>query len=49
MEVTGIREGYTEVRQDIHRMSKYVESIDDGVAYFRGYVERQEEREMRWI
>ena len=49
MEVTGLRKGYTEMHQDIHWMSERKKSIEEGATYFRGYVERQEEREMRRI
>ena len=34
---------------DIHQISEHMASIDEGVNYFRGYVERQEEGEMRRI
>jgi len=34
---------------DIHQISEHMASTDEGVNYFRGYVERQEEGEMRRI
>ena len=41
--------GYTKMCNDIHQISEHMASIDEGVNYFRGYVERQEEGEMKRI
>jgi len=33
------------MQSDFHRMARRMDSIEDGVSYFRGYVDRQEARE----
>ena len=37
------------MHHDIHRMSGHMDSIERRVIYFREFVKRQEEREMRRI
>lgn len=49
VEVSGLREGFTGMRADIGRISGRMDSIEEGVSYFRGFVDRQEEREQRRI
>lgn len=49
MEVSGLRDGFTGMRADLGRLSGRMDSIEDGVSYFRGFVDRQEERERRRI
>ena len=49
VEVFGLREGFTGMRADIGRLSGGMDSIEEGVSYFRGFVDRQEEREQRQI
>ena len=36
LDVAGLREGYTEMRSDLHRMTGRMDSIEEGVSYFRG-------------
>ena len=36
LEVLGLREGYTGIRDDIHRLFGRMESIEEEVTYFRG-------------
>jgi len=35
------------MRSDLHRMAGRMDSIEEGVSYFRGYVDRKEAREER--
>ena len=49
MEVSGLREGFTGMCDDLYRLSGYVDSIDAGVTYFRGFVDGQEERQRQRI
>jgi len=42
MEVTGLRKGFSGMRHDIQRISGSMDSIEEGVSHFRGYVNRQE-------
>jgi len=39
--------GYTAMQSDFHRMAERMDSIEEGVSYFRGYVNIQEAREER--
>ena len=45
VEVSGLREGFTGMRADLGHLSGRMDSIEEGVSYFRGFVDRQEERE----
>ena len=45
VDVASLREGYTEMQSDFHRLAGRMDSIEEGVSYFRGYVDRQEARE----
>jgi len=45
LDVASLREGYTAMQSDLHRMAGRMDSIEEGVSYFRGYVDRQEARE----
>jgi len=47
LDVAGLREGYTAMQSDLHHMARRMDSIEEGVSYFRGYVDRQEAREQR--
>lgn len=49
MEVSGLREGFSGMRHDIQRISGRMDSIEEGVSHFRGYIDRQEQRELRRI
>ena len=49
VEVSGLHEGFTGMHADIGRLSGRMESIEEGVSYFRGFVDRQEEWEQRQI
>jgi len=49
MEVSGLREGFSGMRHDIQCISGRLDSIEEGVTHFRGYIDRQEQREMRRI
>ena len=44
-----LREGFSGLHRDIQRMSGHMDSIEEGVSYFRVFVDRQEERELRRI
>jgi len=37
------------MQSNLHRMARRMDSIKEGVSYFRGYVDRQEAREERRI
>jgi len=37
------------MRADFGRLSGWMDSIEEGVSYFRGFVDRQDEREQRRI
>jgi len=45
VEVSGLREDFTVIRADLGRLSGCMDSIEEGVSYFRGSIEHQEERE----
>ena len=47
MEVMGLREGFSGIRHDIQCISGRMDSIEEGVSHFRGYINRQEQRELR--
>ena len=49
MEVLGLREGFIGMRVDLGRLSGRMDSIEEGVSYFRGFIDHQEEREHRQI
>jgi len=49
MEVSRFREGFTGMRADLGRLYRRMYSIEEGVSYFRGFVDRQAEREHRRI
>ena len=49
MEVSGLQEGFTGMYDDLHHFSRCMDSIDEGVTYFWGFVDRQEEQEWRQI
>lgn len=49
MEISGLWGYYTGMRDDLHRLSGHMDFIEEGVSYFRNFVERQEERERRRI
>ena len=49
VEVSGLREGFVGMRNNIGRLTGRMDSIEEGVSYFHGFVDRQEEREQRWI
>jgi len=48
MDVAGLR-GYTAMQSNFHRMAGRMDSIEEGVPYFHGCVDRQEAREERRI
>jgi len=39
VQVASLYEHYNEVAQDIHQMTRYKDSINEGVTYLRGFVE----------
>jgi len=45
MDVAELQEGYTTMQLDFHCMGRRMDSIEEGVSYFCGYVDRQEARE----
>ena len=47
MEVSTLRKGFTGMRADLGHLSGRIDSIKEGVSYFRGFVDRKEEREHR--
>jgi len=49
IEVSGLWEDFTGMRADLGRLSGHMDFIEEGVSYFRGFVDRQEERERRRI
>jgi len=49
MEVMGLQEGFSGMHHDIQRISRRMDSIDESVSQFRGYSDRQEQRESRQI
>ena len=49
VEVSGLREGFTYMRADLGRLFGRMDSIKEGVFYFRGFIDRQEEWEQRRI
>ena len=49
MEVSGVRGDYTGLRDDIHHILDRMDSIDAGITYFQGFMDRPEERERRRI
>ena len=49
VEVAGLCEGFHEVHHYMHRMVGHMDSIEEGVTYFWGFVDRQEAREERRI
>ena len=49
LETSGFQEGYTSMCDDLHRLSRRMKFFKEGITYFRGFVDRQEEREWRQI
>ena len=49
LEVAGIREGCIGMCNDIYCLPRRMESIEEGLTYFWGFVDRQEEQELRRI
>jgi len=39
VEVAELQGGYNGMRHDLHRMSSCIESIEERLTYFKGYVE----------
>jgi len=42
MNVGGLQEGYPEMQSDLHLMARRMDSIEQAVSYFRGFVDQQE-------
>ena len=49
MEVLRLREGFPGMRADLGRLFGRMDSMEEGVSYFRGFVDLQEEWEQRQI
>jgi len=49
VEVSGLREGFTGISADPRHLFGRMDSIEEGVSYFRGFIDRQEEREKQRI